>query len=455
MNVWLMNLRDNRDEPNANLGMSKFEFCKSNGILGIGWVGYDAGSDDTAFSTAKKYIDSFEAGDLVWTKDPVEHTYYLCEILATAEAAEEEFHKHDISRFCECEFIEIGQAEDLPEGITSEDLISRHTISRANQLISEVTERYCNNQCISEQEFTIKGVALKVGGFIKKHKLIFAIALAAIVALSAVALVVTGMKENKVREFLEGKIFIKYTDSWTYVYAFDNGLCAEETWYSNGDISGDITSYDEYRVVASLFSDTIWIEVKRHYGSWYGWGRRVAVSLEPSGEVVTYKHTSGTPDWHEITLEEVNAQRTYYTCDHEFRETVIREATCSKVGETKRTCVNCGSEEIITTSKEHEYSYGVCIECGSEKPRESADIEADAWYVYNPLDVLKIQNCVVVNATKIGDAISVAYYPVCSKCHVMDEWMQVHSPELDYPISKMYECDACGNITVVRLEIRP
>lgn len=87
-----------------------------------------------------------------------------------------------------------------------------------------------------------------------------------------------------------------------------------------------------------------------------------------------------------------------------------------------------------------------------------SNLEADTWYVYKPLDLLKFQNCVIYDATAVGSkSIVVQYFSVCKKCHVIEQngegLPQAAAPGLNYPIKKMYHCGKCGETTVVRLEI--
>lgn len=94
----------------------------------------------------------------------------------------------------------------------------------------------------------------------------------------------------------------------------------------------------------------------------------------------------------------------------------------------------------------------------TDKTSVKSNIEADTWYVYKPLDLLKFQNCVIYDATAVGSkSIVVQYFSVCKKCHVIEQngegLPQAAAPGLNYPIKKMYHCDKCGETTVVRLEI--
>lgn len=50
-----------------------------------------------------------------------------------------EFNNSDISQFCCAEFYPI---ENIPDGISDQELVSRRTISKANENVSIITERY-------------------------------------------------------------------------------------------------------------------------------------------------------------------------------------------------------------------------------------------------------------------------------------------------------------------------
>ncbi len=144
MQVWIMNLKDNREEANRppNLEKSKFRFCLEQGIVGIGWVDEAAQeAESPAFSRAEKALDAFAAGDLVWVRDPETKEYYLCQITAPAVTTrEEEWNRQDIGRYCACTFFPVGTAENLPEGITADMLVSRSAISPAGDEVSRRTE---------------------------------------------------------------------------------------------------------------------------------------------------------------------------------------------------------------------------------------------------------------------------------------------------------------------------
>lgn len=148
MNVWIMNLLDNRSEEDKpkDLQKSKFQFCKERGIIGIGWVGYDPeDSEDIGFLRANNAISAFKKDDLVWIKNPDSNEYYICRVTGEVLVAHgTELNRHDIGKFCPCDFIGVGTEESLPQGILKEDLISRATISKANSTVSEITQAYVN-----------------------------------------------------------------------------------------------------------------------------------------------------------------------------------------------------------------------------------------------------------------------------------------------------------------------
>ncbi len=142
MNVWLMNLKDNRDDKPV-LEQSKFAFCREKEIVGIGWAECCADTEEsTGFKKANNAINSFEPDDLIWTHDDESGEYYICKIKEKATdtpEANEEYKKYDIGQYCPCEYYEVGTKDKLPEGISYSDLISRTTISKASENVSDIT----------------------------------------------------------------------------------------------------------------------------------------------------------------------------------------------------------------------------------------------------------------------------------------------------------------------------
>ena len=99
MEIWYMNLKDNRAVENRNADEElKFRICIEKSILAIGW-GFCADfkdwseykfladvryGDDKGYSAAVKGLTEMQKGDLVWLKNPVSHERYLAQILDDA-----------------------------------------------------------------------------------------------------------------------------------------------------------------------------------------------------------------------------------------------------------------------------------------------------------------------------------------------------------------------------------
>ncbi len=149
VNVWIMNLKDNRDEKPASLNQSKFDFCKNKGIVGIGWANIDPlNTQDTAFLQANKAIESFEIGDLVWVKNPNSETanqeQYLCRITSKAVSTGDEImNSYDIGKYCKCEYLLVSE---LPDTLKFQKLTAVHTIERANELCKNETVSFYNSK---------------------------------------------------------------------------------------------------------------------------------------------------------------------------------------------------------------------------------------------------------------------------------------------------------------------
>lgn len=92
---------------------------------------------------------------------------------------------------------------------------------------------------------------------------------------------------------------------------------------------------------------------------------------------------------------------------------------------------------------------------GSSNGSSSGGFEADTWYTYNEVDILKVQNCIITDASifNSGKGVTATYVPVCKKCHEYGTaWMA--APEVDYPVSKTYNCDKCGANTTLKFKIQ-
>ena len=93
-----------------------------------------------------------------------------------------------------------------------------------------------------------------------------------------------------------------------------------------------------------------------------------------------------------------------------------------------------------------------CTSCGFGGA-DDGGLKANTWYTYDALDILHIQNCVVSNATTIGDrGVMVTYYPVCKNCREHGA-LGMAGPEYNYPVSETYYCDACGTTTTVKFKV--
>ncbi len=132
--------------------------------------------------------------------------------------------------------------------------------------------------------------------------------------------------------------------------------------------------------------------------------------------------------------------------------------------EPVKTSGSAGNNPVVTTnkspvtSKRETDTESKSSVTETDKNSVKSNIEADTWYVYEPLDLLKFQNCVIYNATAVGSkGIVVQYFSVCKECHMIESngegLPRAAVPGLNTPIQKMYHCSNCGETTVVRLEI--
>lgn len=228
MNVWIMNLRDNREVKTEESNRMKFDFCKKKGIIGIGWVGYDESSNDNAYLLANKYIDEFEIGDLVWTKD-YNNEYYLCKITSKSDITDDkEMHDNDISKFCECEYTPVVS---LPEGIENKDLIARHTIEKGNEAVSNTTEAFFNSDYTENNVLAIHNTSEKKSFFTGKNIKVISLSVIFIVSIILIIwLAETDNTQNKVQSSNAGNIQKQESNS---------NIKSEET-ENKGKISNDV-----------------------------------------------------------------------------------------------------------------------------------------------------------------------------------------------------------------------
>lgn len=261
-------------------------------------------------------------------------------------------------------------------------------------------------------------------------------------ALSIASTIVTTQRTDdlltKLTADLNNKIFITDdTDIFIRGYIFDNEGNYRSI-YKDGDLSRDDRSID--------------IQIY-----WFGFG---TARMSYIFDTVTYDEQGNAVA---LVKNNYDGSETVYKLsdsipcfEHEFGEYItIEEAkSCQKPGIRKRTCKKCGYEEMSTFIASHNYVNGKCTVCGEKEPAEYSDIEADTWYVYNPIPQLKFQNCEINQANPQGGGarLMISYYPVCSHCHALGrlKLITVSSGETNF-----YYCPECDGYTYIAFAIVP
>lgn len=198
MNVWIMNLKDNRANSTAADTKKKFDICKSKGILGIGWASDKSKEEEkNAYQNANSAIDNLEIGDLVWVRNTTaeegESNRYICRITATAvTTTDAELNSLDIGKFCNAEFY---PAENIPDGISENDLVLISTIRRANENVSAITQQYINSRL--ENSFIEEKEKLPVAEENVKNKSLKKVLVPVLCVLAAVVVIFSGVKVYK------------------------------------------------------------------------------------------------------------------------------------------------------------------------------------------------------------------------------------------------------------------
>ena len=218
---------------------------------------------------------------------------------------------------------------------------------------------------------------------IKKYWYIFAIIIAVIAILLLVVSLMNNNKAKQVENIIDGKLFM-YSD-FVYkdytAYSFNDGKIAIEKGESylhnnnqDGYVDGNINEHTkEYKISASIFSDMIWIKTKESYG----WSKEVAVTLE-DGVVKKYKHTDSTPEWKQVSAEELDVFRADCICNHQFSEwEILKTATVDEKGNRKHICSKCNNEE----TKEFTYAsmFRPTISMLEERILNTYDREFSEW----------------------------------------------------------------------------
>lgn len=145
-NVWKINLKDFRDEPNND--DKKFNVCMRNNIIAIGWGTEKSRREDKNYKIAEKALNEMSKGDYVWTKNPKTKDYYLLEIV---DDEPEDFLREkltiyldeDISFARRIKLVDRFVDGNLPNGINSKDIIAVHTAEQVHiEQIIETTNNY-------------------------------------------------------------------------------------------------------------------------------------------------------------------------------------------------------------------------------------------------------------------------------------------------------------------------
>lgn len=144
MHIWCMNLKDNRDKPKQNRDKElKFRLCRERSMIAIGWAvdgnvssweEYKLLADIryanyTAYAVARNGLQSMEPGDLVWTRNPVTHEYYLVEITDGIPSITNDWKEFDICGYRNGTFYLVPGAT-LTGALSPGSLSARHTIER-------------------------------------------------------------------------------------------------------------------------------------------------------------------------------------------------------------------------------------------------------------------------------------------------------------------------------------
>lgn len=129
--VWIINLKDFRDEPNND--DKKFNICMRNNIIAIGWGTKKSRREDNNYQIANKALTNMTKGDYVWTKNPRTQTdYYLLSVIDDEPddflaKGYKIFLDEDISKARRVKLIAQFTDGNLPNGITAKDIIAGHT----------------------------------------------------------------------------------------------------------------------------------------------------------------------------------------------------------------------------------------------------------------------------------------------------------------------------------------
>ena len=139
-NVWIINLKDNRDGSDKN-DDKKFGICLQYNIVAIGWGNESSRIDEAkAFNRANNAIKGMKRGDYIWTKNPKsKQEVYLFKIVDDIIndyiiEGNSFFINNDISKSRNVELVEhFSEKSDFIDGLEKSDIIARSTAENVSE----------------------------------------------------------------------------------------------------------------------------------------------------------------------------------------------------------------------------------------------------------------------------------------------------------------------------------
>ncbi len=140
-----MNLKDNREPKRRNTDeVLKFRICMEKSVLGIGW-GLNADfvswydyrelanlcyKENVGYTAAVNALQEMSCEDLVWTHEPVNHLWYLAQILDNEPSLCCNLREFDLFSYRKVKFYGVDEKSLCRYGLPKEKLLGRHTIER-------------------------------------------------------------------------------------------------------------------------------------------------------------------------------------------------------------------------------------------------------------------------------------------------------------------------------------
>ena len=146
MNIWCMNLKDNRNFEKRNKDPElKFKLCKEESIITIGWsvegrtnswdeykeIADKVYKNDRGYIAARNALEKVSYGDLVWTKNPVKGIYYIAEVTdkSAAPTIYNGLKNFDTFAYKKCRFLEVPK--DYITGPVNKDrIVARRALEK-------------------------------------------------------------------------------------------------------------------------------------------------------------------------------------------------------------------------------------------------------------------------------------------------------------------------------------